>query len=456
MTELVRIPVPVTMLMAPDWNHAFGDLLEATKAAKIHCWPVDPRIARAVRATESNDWRTMLEACVDYAFSNGHGEFGVGLLMLLAVPGDTDTYVRFMPMLARMFARAASKTPDRDAATRSDLLAAWWKLAADEHYRGSRDPFAVAHGVKDFVASRTSPTVAGDGFFKPVPATGPMLRVMSAPVGKKLGGDHGVYTDALSKELPLTVCPDVATVRAALEAEYPHAVREIHLLTRDLREGKPLRLAPVILCGPPGCGKSRLVRRLSELLGGKLHRHDCTGSGDVMFSGTAKGWGATQPCVPARAIAQTQCASPILLLDELDKSGSHTSGSLYASLAPFLERETSARHHDQSLDTTVDLSWVSYCATANDDKAIPDYVKDRFRIIRMPAPGLPHLPRLAAQVMSDLAREDDEDPAFTPALSEDELDVIGRAWSKAGLSMRALQRCVRATLDARAAFAPRH
>jgi ATP-dependent Lon protease len=42
----------------------------------------------------------------------------------------------------------------------------------------------------------------------------------------------------------------------------------IDALLRDVREDKSVRIQPAILLSPAGSGKSRLVRRLAEGIGG--------------------------------------------------------------------------------------------------------------------------------------------------------------------------------------------
>jgi ATP-dependent Lon protease len=125
-------------------------------------------------------------------------------------------------------------------------------------------------------------------------------------------------------------------------------------------------------------------------------------------------------------------------------------------MAPFIERETSARIRDISLDADLDLSWISYVATANDDAGLPPYIKDRFRIVRLPAPTLAHLVPLAANVLRDIAVEQSGDARWAEELDPDELAVIGHAWERQKFSIRALQKIVSATLNARAGFAMRH
>ncbi|MGA7995726.1 MAG: AAA family ATPase, partial [Bradyrhizobium sp.] len=243
---------------------------------------------------------------------------------------------------------------------------------------------------------------------------------------------------------------------SALHAEFPHAVTAVDLLLRDLRDGKPIRLKPMLLVGSPGSGKSRMVRRLAELTQQFVYRYDASSSSDNQFGGTGKGWSNTEPSVPARAVQQSKTASPIVMIDELDKAAERNwNGRLWEALLPFCDAETSRRYRDQSLDCELDLSHVSYIATANDVTGLPAPLRDRFRIVKVQTPDLRHLPLLASQVMVDLAAEDEIRHGDAP-LASDELEVIGRSWSKARFSMRALQKIVGATLDARDRHAMRH
>jgi ATP-dependent Lon protease len=130
-------------------------------------------------------------------------------------------------------------------------------------------------------------------------------------------------------------------------------------------------------------------------------------------------------------------------------------GSVHDALLAYLDRETSARYRDQSLDAELDLSMVSFMATANDVSKLPSPLRDRLRVIKVPAPTLTHLSQLAASIMRDLEKGDDARHGDDP-LAPDELRNIGRAWAPEQFSMRALQSIVLATLVARDQCAMRH
>ncbi|UYO55200.1 AAA family ATPase [Rhodopseudomonas palustris] len=261
-----------------------------------------------------------------------------------------------------------------------------------------------------------------------------------------------------SHPVPIVRAPaDVAAVSAQLRAEYPHAGEQIARLMSDIRGDDNVQLRPTLIVGSPGTGKSRVVRRLSELLGVPIRRYDAAGSIDASFSGTSKQWSSARTSVPLTAVAELRVANPIVMIDEIDKAAtSRQNGALDQALLPFLERETSRRYPDPGIEIEVDLSHVSYVATANLEVGIPQHLLDRFRIVRWPDPTVDMVPDLVRSLLSDVANDQRIDPRFIEPFSADELDVVTRAWVRGRPSIRRLQVIVRATLTAREQHALRH
>ena len=452
---------PVNMLFANRWDQAIVGFHTETFEMLD---PSDrPLLPDDISEMDRDEIRERIRVLVDVLFGVGTvdaGELALGWLMLLCDPALPSSFQQCVPQIQRLF--DAAVLDDADKLKGQARLNVWWSAAAGKLEHHTTSIFWIASrderkddDMKGFGSARKTTAKLDPVPEKPQAVPGRSVIVMPSALGSKLNNYHEAFKPLVDVPLPLVIVSDLARIRRTLHAEYPHATAAVDLLLRDLREGKPFYVKPMLLVGNAGSGKSRLIRRLCELAGVTTYRVDGAGSSDNMFAGTSKGWGNTEASVPARAIAQSKSASPLVMIDEIEKAGSHRSGSLHAAILPFLDGETAARYRDQSLDWQLDLSHVSYVATANDIEPLSSPLRDRFRIIRVPDPTLAHLLQLANNVLRELIAED-EAREHEAALADDELEVIGRAWSRAGMSMRKLQKIVAATLDARDQHAMRH
>lgn len=454
----------VRVLLNENANEAFDSALEALTEAGYAGLP--KHITRqwlknrvGIRIVNQYDLaRKAVRELVDALEDAGRQELALAWSLLLIVPCDQITGWHALPALTTMVRQKLLGTEDRDTFGKFVMsLGVIQKCAEGKLVSEARSLWEILRPIirdeteEDPVVASEAPPVSHAAPKKP---EGPSVQVM--PKAPKLVSDHAEYKEFVGAHLPLIVARDVAGVRRQLRKEYPHATAAVELLTRDLREGEPVRLSPVMLCGPPGCGKSRIGRRLASLLKVPTTRFDAAASADALgWSGSPKGWGNTIPSVPVRAVAQSMTANPFVLVDELDKAARTQHGSVTTSIISHLERETSKNYRDQSLDAVCDLSWISYISTVNDDTSLPAMLRDRFRMVQMPAATLQHLPQLAANVIADI-EADEGAPGIHGVLEDDELYVIGGAWQRQRFSIRALQKAVRATLDARSVHAMRH
>ena len=156
----------------------------------------------------------------------------------------------------------------------------------------------------------------------------------------------------------------------------------------DLVGRRTIRLRPLLLVGEPGGGKSRFVRRLAEILNVGCWRTDASRSDGAVFGGTDKRWHSAEACHPFLAIARAKHGNPLVLIDELEKAGTRSDyGRFWDCLLGFLEPETAARYPDPALQVPLDLSHVSYIATANSLDPLPSPLRDGFVIVTFPKPG---------------------------------------------------------------------
>ena len=272
--------------------------------------------------------------------------------MLMADPKLPHTFVYLMPQLQHAL-DTDEMLDDRSEEEMRSRIRIWWMAAAGEFAAEGGSIFLIV----DREMKRDPEVDLNEAGADPDPRrnimtieralasvpSGPSLVVMPSRYAAKLNQFQMSYKNLLDAEVRLVIACDVARIRDQLYDEYPHATAAIGLVTRDLREGKPIALKPILLVGSPGCGKSRLVRRLGWLLGLYVFRFDGSASTDTVgFSGTARGWSNTEACVPIRAVLQSQTANPLVMVDEIDKSSGAPATTGACSMRSC--RSWSARH----------------------------------------------------------------------------------------------------------------
>jgi ATP-dependent Lon protease len=261
----------------------------------------------------------------------------------------------------------------------------------------------------------------------------------------------GPLESVINVALPLAPVPPLQQVREALLFEFPYASEAIEFALADLVGRSTVRLRPLILVGAPGGGKSRFARRLAELLGVPVWTTDAARADGTVFGGTDRRWSSAEPSHPFLAIAQGKVGNPLVVLEELEKGPTAITrteqGLFWNCLLSFLEPETSGRYPDPALQTTVDLSQVSYVATCNSLDPLPSPLRDRFRVVTFPKPTADHLDALLPGVIAGLAKERGLDTAWLPPLDGDERAAVAMSWR--GGSVRRLRRIVEAIVRER-------
>lgn len=266
----------------------------------------------------------------------------------------------------------------------------------------------------------------------------------------------GSLKNVVNVPLPLVAVPPLHEVRSKLLFEFPYAARVIDLVLSDLVGRRVVQLRPIILVGEPGGGKSRFVRSLGQALGLHVWRTDCSRS-DAAFAGTDRRWHTAEPCHPFLAVVRSKTGGPLVLLDELEKAPSSSSssvGRLWDCLLSFTEPETSARYPDPALQVNLDLSRISFVATANNLDPLPGPIRDRFLVVTFPKPGAADLDALLPAVMVDLVKDRGLDQRWIRPLDENEHVAVAKLWQ--GGSVRRLRRIVEVILRERDLSATRN
>lgn len=250
------------------------------------------------------------------------------------------------------------------------------------------------------------------------------------------------------KRLPLVIVPDLARMKRRLIREFPDCERIIDAILAPLAGRAFAYLSPFLLVGAPGSGKSRLGRRIGEELGLAVTVYACAGVSDAAFGGTSRQWSTGRACVPLQSIRGAGAANVLVILDEIARAGTRAdNGRLTDAILTFTERQTARAYHDPYLECAVDLSAVSFVATANTVQGLDAALLSRFRVFEMPMPTARSLPVLARAIVAELRIERELDAVWLPDLTPSELEMIGDHWS--GGSVRILQQLVEVAVNGR-------
>jgi hypothetical protein len=264
-------------------------------------------------------------------------------------------------------------------------------------------------------------------------ASGPLTHVVcTAPIPRatdRSDQEEVQRHQILQQPLPVAPMPSPAKLGILFDrlvAEFPWADQALSAIFTDLRAraalGIPwLGMPATLLVGLPGCGKSRLARRLAEEL--NLPRLDLPLGGTTdskVLSGTSRGWASGRPSDLAVLLASRRCASALVLLDEIDKAAGSTQndGGIQSYLLGLLEPETARRHRDNFLKVECDYSRVSWIATANQLSVLSAPLLSRFRVLLVGQPEPGHMRAAAENVLVEMAARWGVERAALPELRE--------------------------------------
>lgn len=238
----------------------------------------------------------------------------------------------------------------------------------------------------------------------------------------------------LQEPHPVATMPSVQWLierEERLLSEFPWASRVISGIFQDLIARRycgvlQIGIRPILILGPPGVGKTRLVRRIGEELDMPFLPISLAGVDDSrLILGTARGWSAGQPSPILQVLLSNNTSSAIILLDEIEKATNRSVNSppTTSVLLSLLEPESSSRWYDTFLQVKCNLSRLVFIATANSLRGISKPLLSRFTILEINRPTADQLLLAIPHVVSDISKEWGIPPGIFPTVSV--TDLVG-------------------------------
>lgn len=196
----------------------------------------------------------------------------------------------------------------------------------------------------------------------------------------------------------------------ALERRFPNFAAVIDYMKSMLSLAEAgsgaFHLDPMLLVGPPGCGKTYFADTIAKVFGpGYICLRMENAQNNAALAGSSEYWSNTRPGEVLNYFLHRETANPIFLLDEIDKVMCNQYDPV-SSLLCLFEPFTAKVYSDLAYPwVEFDASKVTFICTANSSEKLPSPVLDRLTVFEISPPSLEQARRLVRQIHDELKME---------------------------------------------------
>ncbi len=185
--------------------------------------------------------------------------------------------------------------------------------------------------------------------------------------------------------------PDMLERLAAARRQAAHFAPFIDLVVRAVHvaiaTNTALRLPPVLLVGEPGIGKTWILKQVAAAIDSTAHVFAMNMTDSFRLRGLNSAWRGARPGKIAEAVLASPSASPIILLDELEKTPAFDRMDRPFDVWHSLwEQENAEAFVDDYYEFPLRCDHVLWIASANSIDTLPNSILDRLLVLRIASP----------------------------------------------------------------------